>query len=137
MVRNSTSKPRLIGILPNFEYILQAILGTKTALESEIDSVSLDIGLLHTHHHKLAKQVDDTESTLTSMSPIVQDLQSHVKEMNADIRSENATDCALDSDDTVISTGEDDRYLAMTPELLMTYEFLLFSLQVYQVVPSP
>ncbi|KAJ1140723.1 hypothetical protein NDU88_007067 [Pleurodeles waltl] len=49
--------------------VLLAIDGTGTSLDSKIDTVSSDLGLLHADHKKLADKVTLVEKTVTTLPP--------------------------------------------------------------------
>ncbi|KAJ1108293.1 hypothetical protein NDU88_005669 [Pleurodeles waltl] len=63
-----------------FERILQAILDTKTVLETKINTVSLEVGLLRMNHWRLEEQVEDTELGLSTMRTTMQDLHTQNKQ---------------------------------------------------------
>ncbi|KAJ1180596.1 hypothetical protein NDU88_005817 [Pleurodeles waltl] len=57
------------------ERVLQAILDTKTTLETKVDAVTLDVNLLRSDHQALAERVTDTERDVVALTPSVKDLQ--------------------------------------------------------------
>ncbi|KAJ1184385.1 hypothetical protein NDU88_001192 [Pleurodeles waltl] len=59
-LRNHTSQ---------FERVLQAIVDTKTTLESKISEVTMDVNLLRTDHCAQADRVADVEKDLVELSP--------------------------------------------------------------------
>ncbi|KAJ1192956.1 hypothetical protein NDU88_002262 [Pleurodeles waltl] len=67
--------------------ILQAIQDTKTTLETKIDTISQEVNLLHADTRKLADRVDDTESSLATMQPTVQDLQTQMSQLRMEVSS--------------------------------------------------
>ncbi|KAJ1164682.1 hypothetical protein NDU88_005116 [Pleurodeles waltl] len=66
--------------------VLLAIDNTRASLESKIDMVSSGLGLLHTDHRKLADRVTLVEQTVTTLPPRMDNLDTALKELTADVR---------------------------------------------------
>ncbi|KAJ1082321.1 hypothetical protein NDU88_002489 [Pleurodeles waltl] len=73
-----------------FDKVLQAILDTKTSLETRIDTIATDVTLLRADDRKLADRVEETESSLAALCPTVQDLHSQLKQMQLDLTALHA-----------------------------------------------
>ncbi|KAJ1201266.1 hypothetical protein NDU88_005079 [Pleurodeles waltl] len=56
-----------------FEKVLQAILDTKTSLETKIDAVTQDVNLLRADHGKLSERVAETETDVAGMRPTMKE----------------------------------------------------------------
>ena len=69
-----------------FESILQAIQDTKTSLESKIDAITLDVGLLRADHKKLVTRVATVETELSDLHPATKDLQHTVKRLASEVQ---------------------------------------------------
>ncbi|KAJ1101676.1 hypothetical protein NDU88_006741 [Pleurodeles waltl] len=68
-----------------FNKVLQAILNTKTSLETRIATIATDVTLLQADHRKLTDHVEETESSLAALRPTVQDLHFQLKQMQLDL----------------------------------------------------
>ena len=68
-----------------FECILQAIQDTKSSLESKIDAITLDVGLLRADHRKLVSRVASVETNLSELQPTTRDLQHTVKRLATEV----------------------------------------------------
>ncbi|KAJ1081929.1 hypothetical protein NDU88_002101 [Pleurodeles waltl] len=89
-LNNSThALQRLDAILHShssqFDKILQAILDTKTSLESRIDAVAQDVTIRRADHRKLSGKVGETESEMAALRPSVQDLRSQMKQLATEV----------------------------------------------------
>ncbi|KAJ1139770.1 hypothetical protein NDU88_006135 [Pleurodeles waltl] len=52
-----------------FDKVLQAILDTKTSLETRINTIATDVTLLRADHRKLADRVEEMESSFAALCP--------------------------------------------------------------------
>ena len=75
----------LEGHSKQFDKILQAIQDTKTTLETKIDTVALDLGILRADHRKLAERVTELESGSLTVQPTIHQLQKEVRDMAVDV----------------------------------------------------
>ncbi|KAJ1098883.1 hypothetical protein NDU88_003990 [Pleurodeles waltl] len=66
--------------------VLLAIDNTWTSLESKIDMVSSDLGLLHADHGKLADRVTLVEQTVMTLPPRMDNLDTALKELMDRVR---------------------------------------------------
>ena len=70
-----------------FEKVLAAIQDTKNTLETKIDNVALDVGLLRSDHKKLAERVKVMEETNKTVHPEVQTLRQDVIRITNDVEN--------------------------------------------------
>ncbi|KAJ1168814.1 hypothetical protein NDU88_000727 [Pleurodeles waltl] len=70
-----------------FEKVLQAIMDTKTSLETRIDTVSQDLNILRVDHGKLSDKMKTTEAALSELAPTVADNQKQILRLNAEVKS--------------------------------------------------
>ncbi|KAJ1110034.1 hypothetical protein NDU88_007389, partial [Pleurodeles waltl] len=82
---------RLTAHSSQFDKILQAIQDTKSSLEQGIDFVSQDVGVLRADQHKLTDRVQDAETTLYTVKPTVDELQTQMKQLNTEVMTLHRT----------------------------------------------
>ena len=71
---------------PSLADIMQAIKASREALESKIDTLATDMGLLRDDHRKLTERVASTEKEITGMSPELKLLRSQMNEVENKVR---------------------------------------------------
>ncbi|KAJ1141822.1 hypothetical protein NDU88_008150 [Pleurodeles waltl] len=68
-----------------FKKVPQAILDTKTTLETKIDAVTLDGNLLRTDHWVLVERVTETENDVAMLTPCVKALQENMTHLTTEV----------------------------------------------------
>ncbi|KAJ1105881.1 hypothetical protein NDU88_003285 [Pleurodeles waltl] len=68
-----------------FDKVLQAILDTRTSLESRINAISIEVNLLHVDYRKLVGHVEEAEYILATMRPMVQDVHTRLQRIEEDM----------------------------------------------------
>ena len=72
---------------PSLTDIMQAITASREALETKIDTLATDMGLLRDDHRRLAERVTTTEREITEVSPRLSSLGSRLEEMEGKVKS--------------------------------------------------
>ncbi|KAJ1171476.1 hypothetical protein NDU88_003337 [Pleurodeles waltl] len=68
-----------------FNKVLQAIQGSKTAIETLLETIQMVMELLRADHTKLAERVDKVESSLTSVQPSLVAIQEQLKLLQTEV----------------------------------------------------
>ena len=72
---------------PSLADILQAITTSREVLETKIDTLATDMGLLRDNHRRLAERVTTNEREMSEVSPMLTSMRSRMEEMEGKVKS--------------------------------------------------